>query len=75
MTLMSWKLKNSKFNVSDAQFLTVSRSFHRWTKENVQQRTNPLASRLFEGQLQFHFRKKPQYDPEKVEKNASCFIF
>ena len=51
------------------QVLNFLRSFHRWKNENVQQRSNALSSRLFEGQLQFHFRKETQNDtPTIVEK-------
>ena len=33
----------------------------------VQQRTNALSSRLFEGQLQVHVSKEPQSDIEIVK--------
>ena len=46
----------------------IFRGFHRWEKENPQQRTNALFSRFFEVELQFHVRKEPQNGPKKVEK-------
>ena len=68
---MSRKQK-SKFNVSYAKVLNFLRSIHRWKKENPQQRTNALFSRLFEGELQFHVKKEPQNDP-KMSKKKQVF--
>ena len=45
----------------------ILQRFHRRKNENVQQLTNALFSRLFEGQLQSQVRIEPQKDPKTVK--------
>ena len=54
-----------------SKVLTFLGRFQKWKVENVQQRTNALSSKLFEGELKFHVRKEPQNGPKLVEKKTS----
>ena len=65
-------MKKFNLNFSYAKFSNFLRRFYRWKNEHVQQRTNALSSRLFEGQLQFHVRKEPQIDTKIAKKIGSC---
>ena len=68
------ELRNkSKLQFFFSKVLNFLRSFHRWKNENLQQRTNALSSRLFDGQLQFGVRKEPQNDTEIVKKIWQLF--
>ena len=55
-------MQSSEFFAEFPPFNSVQKN------ESVQQRTNALSSELFEGQFQFHVRKKLQNDPQNSKK-------
>ena len=65
---MNRKRKQIKIKRFLCKVINFLRNFYRWNIANVQQRTAAVFSKFFEDQLQFHFRKQPQNDPEIVLK-------